>query len=123
MPWGLDDDALCFLCFDWAALASVTARGATYFFGGMAAGWRGEGGEWREKGKWRETEGEKRGIGGKRAFSRRQSGPTRLFAWLAPPGDPGGLGFGSGSPAIILAQTGDKLDPVGATGPIFGRRR
>ena len=58
MPEGLDGGALC---FDWAALASVAARGAAYFFGGMAAGWRGEGGEWREKGGWRETEGEKQG--------------------------------------------------------------
>ena len=40
MPGGLDDSALGSLCFGWAtaAVEAVTARGSTYFFGGMAAG-------------------------------------------------------------------------------------
>ena len=51
MPGDLDDGALGFLYFGWATavVAPVAARGTTYFFGGMAAGWRGGGGEWQEE--------------------------------------------------------------------------
>ena len=88
MPGGLDGGALCFLCFGWAAAAvvSVAARGNTYFFGGMEAGLKGRrrslaGGMENE----REAEGEAGGNGGKRASSRRQSGPTPLFAYAGAP--------------------------------------
>ena len=47
MPGGLDGGALGFLCFGWAteAVAVAAARGTTYFFGGMAAGWEASGRE------------------------------------------------------------------------------
>ena len=47
MPGGLIGGALGFLCFGWAteAVAVAAARGTTYFFYGMAAGWEASGRE------------------------------------------------------------------------------
>lgn len=93
MPGGLIGGALVFLCFGWAteAVAVAAARGATYFFGGMTAGWE-EGereGDWREEGRVREGSGEKTGKnGGKMRSPRRQDGPTRPFRFSRRPRRP-----------------------------------
>ena len=96
MPGGLDGGALGFLCFGWAteAVAVAAARGTTYFFGGMAAGWEASG---REIGGRKEKMGGKWGKagrnGGKRHSTHRQGGPTRPFRLRrrpqAPPRAPG----------------------------------
>ena len=63
MPNGLDGGALGFLCFGWATdvVELAVARGTTYFFGGMAAGWEASG---REIGGMNGENG--REVGGKR---------------------------------------------------------
>ena len=64
MPDGLDGGALGFLCFGWAteAVAVAAARGTTYFFGAMAAGWEASGREnGGRKGENGRELGEKRG--------------------------------------------------------------
>ena len=94
MPGGFAIGALGFLCFDCMKSAAAAERGAEYFFGGMAAGWRGEGGEWREKGGMEGNEGEKNGIGGKKGLL---SPTERTYAPFhfgrRPQTTPGGLGL------------------------------
>ena len=109
---GLDGGTLGFLCFGWAtaAVGPVAARGTTYFFGGMAAGWEGRrrrlaGGMENE----REAEGGKREeTAGKGPSLTDKAAPRPFLLLPAPPNDTQTLGFSSGSPAVNLAQTGAK---------------
>ena len=127
MPGGLDGGALGFLCFGWAteAVAVAAARGVTYFFGGMVAGWEASGREigarkgenGREVGeKWEETVGRGARLANK-------ADPRALFACVGAPGAPQGAGFCLGPPAPVSARAGEKRASRGATGPFFQRRR
>ena len=92
MPGGFTGGALGFLCFGLATevVAVAAARGTTYFFGGMAAGWEASGREnggrkeeyGREVGKTREETAER----GARLADR--ADPRALFACAGAPGAP-----------------------------------
>ena len=75
MPGGLDSGALGFLCFGWAteAVAVAAARGTTYFFGGMAAGWEASG---REIGGRKGENGREVGESGKKQQEEALDSPT-----------------------------------------------
>ena len=65
--------------------------------------------------KWR-----KRGRTTGKGLSVTDRADPRAFSLRpAPLGDPRGLGFGSGSPAVISAQTGDKQGPETRLGRFF----
>ena len=52
----------------------------------------------------------------------REGGREKAYAPFHFDRRPQAAGFGSGSPAIISTQTGDKQGPVGVTRLIFRRR-
>ena len=124
MPGGLDGGALGFLCFGWAteAVAVAAARGTTYFFGGMAAGWEASGREigGRNGENGREVGEKREETAGRGARLADRADPRALFACAGAPGAPQGAGFCLGPPAPVSARAGEKRASRGRLCRFFG---